>query len=208
MERAAAEGCETRAENDSGIDQIGFGHDALTQAAHGLVQHGQDETVLKRLIGGPGPALLLPGLAVFPGIEALAALASDVPLLDHLAGLDGRSDFDHVLQLLGYRKGDVQTYRVSQLGGSHGHAEILRRAVDGFQGNPVVPGSQGAHHVRRQDAIDEKSRATADRYGQLAHGPHRRKRTFARFFARVFRGNDFHQRHPCDGIEEMKADQA
>src|SRR5450631_3401578 len=84
VHRSATKRCKACRKNRSGVQQIGVPDDPFPQAGNRLVEHRQHQPVLE--VGGY--RALVAGnrhrLAVLPRVEALAALAPEVPVADEL----------------------------------------------------------------------------------------------------------------------------
>ena len=110
---------------------IGIGDDAIVQAAHGFVEHGEDQTILeidRRLV--VLRHLGFDRATVLPRVETLAVL------LAALAGFRRRGEGGGDRQAEKRREfgadagGHVQAHGVDQLDRAHRHAEIHRGLVD------------------------------------------------------------------------------
>src|SRR5688572_21240745 len=76
MERATAKWCETGAEDESRVGEVGIGDDALEDRGLSLLEIGSDQGVDEPFVIRPGR--VLDGLALLPAVDPLAALAPEL----------------------------------------------------------------------------------------------------------------------------------
>ena len=120
----------------------------------------------------------LHGLAVFPLVEARAALAAELLLRDERIELTeiGR----RAAQLRGDDLADVarhiETDDVGKLHGSHRHAEIHRGLVDDRERHAFLRGVHGFVQVGHEHAIDDEARRAPAGHGQLVEPARERER--------------------------------
>src|SRR5450631_2705212 len=70
----------------------------------------------------------------------------------------------------------------------------------------VLEKLRGVEQVRKENAVDEKTRTVAHNHGQLSDLPREGERPRLNLIRSLFTNDDFDQLHPADRIEKMHAD--
>src|SRR4051812_4390992 len=152
VQRPATERREAGAEDESGVGEIGVGDDALVDGALRLAEVRRDQLLdelrtvrIRRSFDGA---------ALFPAIDALAALLAELPCV-YFALQEARHL--HIARRFGERlasvQADVEADRVGELRRSHRHAERLHRRVERLGLHALVDQSEGVLHIRTEHAV-------------------------------------------------------
>src|ERR1017187_4792656 len=80
--------------------------------------------------------------------------------------------------------------------------------VDIVRTDAVLEKLGGIEQIRKENAVDEKTRTVAHNHGQLSDLPREGERPSLNLIRSLFSNDDFDQLHPADRVEKMHTDDA